>query len=395
MTLLFFTSNARSRYIQDTLNIVALPEGVLYHFRYDEKWVNIDQNQLSELKNKRILVVFADTHLFDGNNRVQKEIEEYQYYPLRFGELFDTYKQGSIIHVYFKLGDFVDWTINTSDQREDNDTVESFLKWHKDNLLKAGTPTTNIFLSKLETNYIEKPQSADNSRAWETIVAVLERVNDYRHAIFYRIATLRKFKKSYFLRIQQLFRRQTRDFEPVDTSVQILPNSSGFVLESGRTYSLELTFYRPNSRNRIDGAIIQPMVDSSFFAFQPQNIDIGFRYEQHSISLIPKVVNQDVYTKLIVSGQELNGNSDKNYIAPRVDLLIRLTYPRARHYGSFVLLFFAQILTIAPSLENILRSLAIIPDAFIDLIIASGPVIGPLFTTFVLFALFRRLPGVK
>lgn len=394
MPTLLFTSNARSQYIQDVLNILSVPNGTLYHFRYDEKWVSIEQQSLRTQKGQEVLVVFADTHFQDGEERRPKDKSDYKFYSIRCGVLKDTYKEGTIVHLYFELGDFVSWNPNRVLEIVDVDNTSEQQDHSTNKLLNIPNPSTDCFLAIFD-GQIHLGSSADNPQRWESIVTVLEQIPDFQRAVFYRIAALRRFKRPYMVYIERILNSKAKEFDLIALKSQILPNKSGYALESGRIYSLELTFFRPGNGKDIDGAVIKPAIDDTFFAFNPENIDVGFRYEQHTISLVPKVVNQDVYTRLVVSIDTKSQKNNHVYSAPKIDFLIKLTYPRIRMLTSFIVLFLAQLLTIAPSLENILKSIQFLSTDIIDGIVTLGPVAGPILTTVILFVLFRRLPGVS
>jgi hypothetical protein len=57
------TSKSRPRYATDALNVLALPSGMKYHFRYDRKYLNddlINQFENQDPKGTKVLIVFCD-----------------------------------------------------------------------------------------------------------------------------------------------------------------------------------------------------------------------------------------------------------------------------------------------------------------------------------------------
>jgi hypothetical protein len=72
--------------------------------------------------------------------------------------------------------------------------------------------------------------------------------------------------------------------------------------------------------------------------------------------------------------------------APKISIMLKLTYPKFRLLGAFILLLIAQLMVAAP---GIVTSLPLLHTLSQDAI----KVFGSAMTAVILFLLFRRLPG--
>jgi hypothetical protein len=114
--LFIFTSTYREQYIEDMLNILALPEGAIYHFRYEDYHLN----QAVHQEWKRQIAKHPDQLLFQDEpalfifvqqppTRTTHPDTDLRFFPLRFCTVARLEDQGSVVHLYFRLGPFVDW----------------------------------------------------------------------------------------------------------------------------------------------------------------------------------------------------------------------------------------------------------------------------------------------
>jgi hypothetical protein len=110
---LYLVSSSSSReYVADCLEALALPRGMIHHFRYRGRW--IDEEICSELKPepgrlpdklKDIDVVVV--YLYQEQSGGSWKVEEGAYLPLRCGRLVEAYLDGEVAHFYFEVGDYV------------------------------------------------------------------------------------------------------------------------------------------------------------------------------------------------------------------------------------------------------------------------------------------------
>jgi hypothetical protein len=110
---LYLVSSSSSReYVADCLEALALPRGMIHHFRYRRR--HIDEGLASALsrepghlpdqfQNISVVVVY----LYQEQRAGSWKIEEEAYLPLRCGRLLDAYLDGDVAHFYFEVGDYV------------------------------------------------------------------------------------------------------------------------------------------------------------------------------------------------------------------------------------------------------------------------------------------------
>ena len=106
-----FSSNARDRYIQDMLNIIALPRGGLYQFRYEETIVD---DQLSKLAgNSALLEKYIGQEVLLVYVQQKKNLplteSDVSYFPIRKGTITSISFEGKVFIIQFALTDFIDW----------------------------------------------------------------------------------------------------------------------------------------------------------------------------------------------------------------------------------------------------------------------------------------------
>jgi hypothetical protein len=132
------------------------------------------------------------------------------------------------------------------------------------------------------------------------------------------------------------------------------------------------------------GSKILVQIDEARFAFQPNDIEVNFRYDLQPVQLIPIPVTQDAFTNVrLMIEQKEDKVFDPPLRAPITDFVIKLTYPRFRYVGALILLIAAQILVALPDVIT----------AFPGFLVAFIKVLGSVITAVVLFVMLRKLPG--
>lgn len=94
-----FTSNIRELYIADSVDLLGVPEGTVYQFRYQEGYVQEDarvrwHRGKGGLGGTRVLVYFSVQHAANFHPAA--------YVPLRYGQVVDAFVEGSTYVVKFK-----------------------------------------------------------------------------------------------------------------------------------------------------------------------------------------------------------------------------------------------------------------------------------------------------
>lgn len=110
------SSNATKEFITDILEVLALPSGIVMHFRYQVRLLDKNliaqlpienESRTDKLKNKRVVICYLYQEKQDSG---WKWIAVY---PIRTGILMDAYKtgdkDGDVAHFYFKVDNYISY----------------------------------------------------------------------------------------------------------------------------------------------------------------------------------------------------------------------------------------------------------------------------------------------
>lgn len=110
--LYLVSSSASREYVSDCVEAIALPRGMIQHFRYLHKYVDKrllgvlrqETNALPlRLRNLPVVVVY----LYQDQTGGVWRPAEGAYVPLRCGRLIHAFSDGDVAHFYFEVGDYV------------------------------------------------------------------------------------------------------------------------------------------------------------------------------------------------------------------------------------------------------------------------------------------------
>lgn len=111
----FFSSDARSLYLEDIYRALALPKKSILHFRYQQKYVDDTivknlkkENSISYLKKEGVIFFVTGNRLTTEENQVKA------YHSIRKVLIRDCYisDNTNLVHFYLELGDFFDYKID-------------------------------------------------------------------------------------------------------------------------------------------------------------------------------------------------------------------------------------------------------------------------------------------
>ncbi len=228
--IFLFSSTSRDQYRQDALNVLALPPGAVYHFRYDKKWV--DDDILGDLDRQRdqdaVVVLVIQPH-----DPAAVTAASISFYPLREACIIRLVEDGTIVHAYFTLGRYVDWR------------AASAAGYQRGSSPAPSLPPSR-YLSKATgkdlalTPPVTYADTTKAPNAWEDIVTRMGALPDFAETVFYRMTGLS--------RVHAYWQWSGRSIALQDVPLQqIMPattdNSMGYQLRPGRMYTLGLSFY--------------------------------------------------------------------------------------------------------------------------------------------------------
>lgn len=149
--LYFVSSSASREYIADCVEALAIPRGMLHHFRYKRRYIDEALSELlkpepgvvsAELKDIPVLVVY----LYQEQSGGVWTPAQNGYIPIRYGRLVDCYLDGDVAHFYFEATDYVKADADGKAARERlnseigfkrKDSKPSYAHWAKDLDLSA------------------------------------------------------------------------------------------------------------------------------------------------------------------------------------------------------------------------------------------------------------------
>jgi hypothetical protein len=398
-TLFLFSSISRERYLQDSLDVLALPHKARVHFRYNQRWVAGDlamkpnevieqyASRLESYKGMKSLVTLVD---LSSTNSPSTQVSSRHFYPLRLAQISSLEPDGTVLHAYFELDEYIDWRMLTMQE------ADSYIEQHLTDSAKP--PLKFIAVSTSSPPYVSGSTLpvGNSAQSWEAAISVISQLQSFDSTVFYRISGMREvIGPSFASKLANILWRDPNTqhrYRNISLS-EVLPRRPGYVLRGGRVYLLDLSFFQPKDPTPpIQGSYIKPTLDASLFTFIPQDIEINFRYDKHSIPIVCKPVTEDTLTLMRIDSKE-----DQNGVhptrSPEINLLFRITYPRVGLYIGFGVLLIAQIMiALSGKIGEVLKgtNLPVDQQALADPLLAVG---GAVLTTVTLFFLLRRLPG--
>lgn len=396
--LYVFSSASRPLYKQNVLDNVASPPGYILHYRYETKHVGDPlMRRVTDggpFEGMRGLVIFVD-QVQDQDDSLSVE----SFYPLRDIEVREVVLDGSVLHVFFKVGRYVSYGSEPmKTRREYSDRLE-------DNLKGAGLPTQKyVTLNPWKPNFdfADTTSKQQQAKAWSGLVELLENVETFETSVFFRVPGVRqqegltklaRAKAKAKELVRRIFRAQPADYLSVQ---EVLTRRSGYELRSGHNYALELTFYRKGSAEAIEGSTLVPVLDNTYFRYDPEPILVRFRYDNHDIDLVTTPVTQDALTRLQLKlehegNESAKGDEDhkRHVSAPQPSFALRLKAPRYRIWG-FLLFLFGNLLTaLSPVIPVAFESA--LKTSTLDSLQAVSAVVGPTLFSVGLLILYRTL----
>ena len=283
-----FCSDQRGLYKQDALNSISYPNGYVQHFRYDKEWISPGLRD-GEINSGVGIIVFVHALQNDEGKK------EPRFYPLRRVEFVKTDINGSAVHYYFKLGDFVEYKKNSYQQDVEN--LENKPE-------KGDSKLQGVFVAKgknIDCGY------GDKQVLWENLIKKLEKISSFENTIFYRLKGVRG--KKGFLKIELLSQKL-----------------SGYILESGRNYWMDLSFYREKyPTDQIKRSSIEVITNNSYFQNPlPSIIPTCFRIDKKEVYLVTKRIYEKDNSEIIIKKKDAEAEGE----APYLRLLVKLTFNR-------------------------------------------------------------------
>jgi hypothetical protein len=187
-----FVINSLDPYQYEIVNLLALPSGSKFRFRYQDKWIDkncFSKNLLKNGLNGFIFLNHASKFLGDAANSDKKDSNEKffsEYYPLRKIKYIKHEEVGSICYFECELLDYFNYPNNKFIGSDDNKRINSSLN-REDGAL--------VFVDANDRDLVNKeanePDTNIDNRSWVRTVEALSAVDALSHLDFYRISGIR------------------------------------------------------------------------------------------------------------------------------------------------------------------------------------------------------------
>lgn len=389
-----FSSATRPLYKQDVLDSLCVPAGYVIHYRYEKKrvdetiWKQAEKGAKapggpSVFQRLRGLVCFVDQTTEKDPVSGEDRIVVRGFYPLREISVRKIELDGPILHVYFTVGAYVRY-------REHNEETQEFYQAELSRVLGSNCPPNKYICLSQERPRIEPadPAPQNQAEAWISLVEQLDNLEPFSASIFYRVSRFCPIEEPAPIERILEWGRRTREMD----LREILPLRSGYRLRSGRSYALELSFYREyGTEGSIRGARLELLLDPTYFPFKPGAIEVRFRYDKYPVDLVTAVLSEDALTQIQIALDEENEQKQKEdgarpkgpASAPQPTFLMYLNPRRLRVLVGLALILIGSLLIGAsPAIERLSGSI------WLGMVLSS---VGSLMTTAGVFWLYRRL----
>jgi hypothetical protein len=289
-----FSSNSRTLYAQDIINVVARPVRDIYRFRYDVNWLSPDlQPQWSrDLADRPVFVHFA----------LQDESQYFDpvFVPVRRGRAVSILSEGEFRFIDFELDDFLllPEVSRQATSRQLGDNVRAF--------------------TKSLTNVVQTPHAAYASLGPDIVanklVTASHDVSGFRTVSAY-LGASPTFRSTCFLFCSGFREREGGGGDGSANDTIRVPRAvdGSFELSDGRSYELDVLYFCPG---QIDSALVLPVrtLGSGVTVTSPFEIRVAARFDTVRVTIQAGLSNpkSTSRSRLVIepSGSELASNLD-------------------------------------------------------------------------------------
>lgn len=300
-TLYLFSSDQSPLYAQDILNVLGMPDGQPYTFRYDERYLTHELRETWDgLQDRDVVVIFS--------LQQQALYHDAAFIPVRRGTVATVHREGTTRFVTFRVGAYASLPAPpVVDGREQpGDAVRAFTQ-----CLRALTQTPYAASAGLGQPIPsgELAAESDPSLLFARVGSYLARTSAFANARFVRVLGLKLTGAADTKRLT------ASQADPV------------FVLDAGDTYDLELFHAQPAAPSapeafavHVDGSAINTIGRAGF--------DVASRYDRVTVRLAATAANALEDRATVISVEP-----DEDVQGPVVRLDVRVRAGRGRAIG--------------------------------------------------------------
>lgn len=275
--LYLFSSNSRSLYEQDVLNLLAAPVGYAYSFRYRRRWVaeNLQPDwEANSLVGRRALVHFS---LQQPNQYLPTVLV-----PFRVGTIARTsVDAGDILMIQFTVGSDIVLTMPPVGSPDEPRSIALAVSTYANEMGLAGIQAPPDAWASRGPDLTQEPGrsasiASDEGAAFAQTVRILGGTSTYRDARFFRISSLTR-------RVSEPDKPDTLRYDPAE----------GYRLTSRETYQLSVLQSQSVENAPVAGFAID-VTESVGRVVGPSRFEISSLYDVIPVSLMSADVGAEV-----------------------------------------------------------------------------------------------------
>ena len=186
-TITLFSSDSRPQYAKDIFNVLALPNGGIYRFRYKEKYIHSDiigDLNSSKIKGTKALIAF----------RTNLDVKEDKHFfvPVRWALLKSVQKSADFYLIDFVVQEFVVFNKDFDDKRRSFDGINSLAKGYfttKDKVdAFVAKKIPNIVIASNKAN---KTKEKEDTESWLKVIETLHVYPTFEKCYFFKASIIR------------------------------------------------------------------------------------------------------------------------------------------------------------------------------------------------------------
>lgn len=226
----FLLTSTTFPYIKDALDLLFLPSGLHYRFRYWKGWLPnefLTKEGAHELRGKRAIIIHINTKKEqEGVYRILEFI------PIREAKIDSVRVLGEFLWVRFILGDWICYheAAKSGELNEFHESIKKQVPQESREFVKK----IMFFVKRFKIETIPDDPSGENDEViknWAIIASHVGKLEPHQNSIFTK-----------FLSIKDMNTRETISPMLLDTHI------TGYQLNAGKVYSIDVAQYYPGQK---------------------------------------------------------------------------------------------------------------------------------------------------
>ncbi len=407
MYLFLFCSAAKPLYKRDALDSVCYPEGYLFRFRYDRKYVDENVwNSPETYEGKDGILVFLDNNpeespgfwhtWFRTTPEGKRGSREFHFYPIRRIRTSRLFHRGRALYVDFRCGDFLNYGLENDEERRHR-WEDYFLSLSNRPLLPGG-PGDGKFILWVDGKTVDfESTESIEQEAWESVVARLDKTERLGGSAFFRILGLFRIAPAVRIGEHWIPLPVIGPLSEIPICLEDDTYNSFYCVPMGKSCVLKVLFSRPSyDETTPDAGRRRFRVNFDQAAFIGGSKEIVYsesKYNEERILLVSRRTFES-FTSAVSIEEDGRGTMASMMDAPQPILLTRIRVPRLL-IAFIVLLVVLSAYLLALDAESV-KSLSTLASQYSptlgQLVPSLAKPIGLGATALATFLLIRRLP---